>query len=622
MKIDTFAYIGKSKIPFHLYMPDSQDIIGLNQDLMDCIHISFPYHKELVDEVRAMYDSKWNKENREWTVANCKRNYFAIRWLTKKDSQDIINYKKPLCDDLPLVCNTNNWWSHQLHMYRFIRTRKRCIIAGEPRTGKTRPTLQVFHDTENSPVCLFITTKSAYLGIHLEVQKWFSGISNTTKITVLDYYSEDFLSYKKEKVLCLFTYEGFQNIIHSLLPNFVVFDELHKLKNLDNNRTPFAIEFTERLEEQYKGSEYVIGLTGTPEPKEPTDWWSQCEVIRPGWIREATPKKFKSRYSNYSDDASIPVWERWLDWNKEELNKLRMRLAPLVSVYLQKDVMDLPPIRFEEIDLQPTRDMLRAAKVLTNTIINPLSLRDKLRQLSDGFSYINEYDEDQIKMIREGMEQFPSPKKEQLRKDLENYEATGRCIIYSAYTGSVDIITEVALSLGWSVLQIDGRGRYLFRSDGTVTSEQSDILMAMGEMDRSTNTGKIEKLLYNSQSSSGGTGVELSASCVIIYYSNSNDGAGRMQSVKRAYSNNMDKIKGLTIIDYFCLPTDRLIKENLDRKEELQKISIGDLVKSFTEALDLAEKELVTVNDSENIPSALNYLNNSRNDCKDDYLSF
>ena len=217
-------------------------------------------------------------------------------------------------------------------------------------------------------------------------------------------------------------------------------------------------------------------------------------------------------------------------------------------------------------------------KLITETSTGALEARRRLRQLSDGFEYIREYDKDSNTMKRVGIEVVGSVKDDQLRKDLEEYEAVGRIIIYGAFQGTIDNISKICLANNWYVLQIDGRQRVLLKPDGTSTNQHEIITMALAEMDRSSNTNTIEKLAFVANTDAGGSGIELSASHVIIYYSNSDSGEGRMQSKCRAYSNNMDKERGLTIKDYILLPSDELILNKLDSKEEIQSISMGALV--------------------------------------------
>lgn len=539
------------------------------------IYISFPYFKPLVDQIKVMTGAEWLPELKMWTVQYTKGNIFRLAKLMLKDRY----VKRYLCDIANCLPNYNEigllrpLWKHQKEMYDFIMTRHRCLIGAEPRTGKTRPTIQAFLDSE-FPICWYITTKSASLGLVRELHKWF----NATKVN--DHYLIG-----DKKIVC-YSYDKFVSITKDLgsptgikLPGFLVFDECHKLKSISSQRTEAALSFSNLLEDIYKDSEYVVGLSGTPAPLNVTDWWSQCEVIRSGFIREGSITKFRVRYGTYKPwDASTPAWERFEGWCKEEIALLSKRLEGLVRVYFQKDCMDLPPIQFERVKLEPSKELLRVAKMITQTSVSALEARRRLRQIADGFEYTNEYNESTNKVERSGYTFIGSPKINQLKEDLETYEAIGRVIVYAGFQGSVDIITKTCNEMGWMVLQVDGRGQLLVTPDGEKISNAESVQLALGELDRSTDTHTIEKLCFVAETDAGGTGLELSSSPVNIYYSNSDSGEGRMQSQRRAYSDNMDKERGLTIKDYLLLPTDELILNKLEQKEDLQNLSMGMLV--------------------------------------------
>lgn len=526
----------------------------------------FAYFKPLLDQIKAMKGAKWHPELKYWTIENCKRNEFAFDKLIRGPRYS--RYLKQV--EFRLV--SPPLWAHQQEIYDFERTRQRCLIGAEPRTGKTRPTLQCFADSIHK-LCWWVTTKSASLGLERELYKWFKAVPAEQGHFVFG-----------DKRVVLLSYDKFTSLMKEFPagtrpPPFVVFDECHKLKTVGSARSEAADKVSEMMEAYYKGEEYVIGLSGTPAPLNITDWWHQCEVIRPGFIREGDIKKFKVRYGEYLPwDGTTPAWERFKGYNKNEVALLSQRLEGLVRVYFQKDCMDLPPIRFEIVKLTPPKSMLRVAKMITETSSSALEIRRRLRQIADGFEYETAYNEEKNKVERVGATFLGSPKIDQLKADLDEYEAVGRIIIYAGFQGSIDIITKTCCEAGWTVLQVDGRGRVLFNPDGTSTSKHESIQLALGEMDRSSDTKSIEKLAFVAEPDAGGSGLELSASPVTIYYSNSDSGEGRMQSKKRAYSNNMDKERGLTIKDYCLLPTDELILKKQDDKQEMQDISMGELV--------------------------------------------
>jgi hypothetical protein len=538
--------------------------------------LQFAYYKPLVDEVKSMEGAEWNAETKSWTVVASRRNTFAFAVLS--GSERYRRFKRECADHkFPLASNAKKW-SHQPIIYNAIMDRRRCIIAAVPRSGKTLPTMAAFMNSE-CKVCWWVTTKIAKLGVERELHKWYS---DSAKRIV-------FMSYDAFTAAL----DQFKDNIKANPPQFVVFDECHKLKTPETQRTMAALLLSDITESVFKDLEYVIGLSGTPAPKDPCDWWTQCEVARSGYLREGSIKKFKSRYGKWKPyDPDMPVWESFLGWDKIELSALARRMSGLVYIFLQEDCLDLPPLRYEEINIQPSEEMIRVAKMITETGDNPLTTRIRLRQLSDGFQYDRVYTEE-TNTEQRSVEYLGSPKLERLKRDLEEYNDIGRICIYAGFHGSLDIIRQTCLSLGWDVLQIDGRGTFYHsterQSDGTLcTTDKSTIFMALGEMDRSTDTHTIDRLAVVAHPLSGGAGNEFSSAPVSIYYSNPDSGEARMQSEERGHSGNMDMDRGHTIIDYILLPTDKLILDSLKEKKDLQSISMGALQRAIEEYNNVA----------------------------------
>ena len=526
--------------------------------------LSFPYNRAMVDEVKVMQRNSgggWDAVRKVWVIANSRRNLFALDILMNGDM--IKRYDS----EINFTQTIEGFWHHQNLMYAFLKARHRCILAAEMRTGKTRPTLQVFYDSQ-WPVCWWVAPKSALRGLERELQKF---------------------TVPKGKQVIMFTYEGFKREIKldpTALPGFVVFDECQKLKTPSSERSEMAQRLSDDLYDKYKGEEFVVGLSGTPAPKDPSDWWNICEIIQPGFVREGDINKFKRRYGMWEQREGVVGQMYWhlIQWNLDEINRLYNRLRPLVQVHLKKDCLDLPPIQYEIREFAPSKEVLAVARAIADTETHVLTAVNKLRQLSDGFMYVKEYDEATNRENRHA-EYVGSPKEVGLKEDLDNHEDVGRLIVYAGFQGSVDLITKICTEKGWWVLQADGRAWTVIKPNGH-RSENGDldaysVDFCLSEFDGSTNTRTIPKLVFVAQTDAAGTGLELSSSPTIIYYSNSNNGEGRMQSEARAHSANMDKQRGLTVIDYIHLPTDKKIRDSLLNKKDLQAVSMGELRKAF-----------------------------------------
>ena len=79
------------------------------------------------------------------------------------------------------------------------------------------------------------------------------------------------------------------------LPQGVVFDESSRFKTATSQRSKAAFKLTNLMRAKYKWDAYAILMSGTPSPKRPTDWWSQCEIAWPGFLKEGSVKALEQR---------------------------------------------------------------------------------------------------------------------------------------------------------------------------------------------------------------------------------------------------------------------------------------------------------------------------------------
>ena len=515
--------------------------------------LKFPYNKYLVEEVKNMEKTPpgWEAANKQWIVKNTKRNLFTLDTLCCGPRSDVYYSQIPHIDEPDL-------WVHQQDILDHEMARKRAIVAAEMRVGKTRPTLRAI-ELSKYDEAWWVAPKSALRGLEFELKKW-----------------------NFQKVVHLLTYDKFTNMDSLDLPGFIVFDEAQKLKTPDSLRGKKAREISEALIDLYDGEEYVILLSGTPSPKDPSDWWNLTEVARPGWLRESSKMALQRRLANMTEKEGSVGQKYWHleSWKEEEVSYLHKRLAKLTIVKLKKDCLDLPQKIYEERVLPLSNQIKLIAKTIVANELSTLTALNKLRQLADGFQYEKGYDEDKSAYVRTGTNYVGSPKWEAFENDLDENEDLGRLVVYSGFEGSLVQLTQLATSKGWVVLQISGKGYHVkFPPDWEGPEHTVDDCLKA--MDRSLDDKTIEKLVVNAQADAASTGLEFSATATVVYFSNSNNGDARMQSEDRPYSNNMDKCRGLRIVDYIYLPTDRKCLEKLKLKKDLQSLSMGDLKNAF-----------------------------------------
>lgn len=384
-----------------------------------------------------------------------------------------------------------------------------------------------------------------------------------------------------------------------------------------------------------------------------------CEVACPGFLKEGQLAKFKLRLCVIEERESAiggvyPHIVTWLDdekkcaqcgryeddesqhgvmgdhrfkKSKNEIELLYRRMQGLVLVKFKKDCLDLPEKQYREIIIRPTRDLLRAAKVIRAKAARTIGALILLRELSDGFQYIqvktgedtcplchgegeidrpiplsDANDTEGPQIVEEsgfemrripctkcgGSKKVPkysrethyvgSPKDEAYINLLDEHEDIGRFIAWGGFTGTIDRLVEIAHKYGWATLRVDGRG-YIGETAMGESLDDNELLIAMdGSHPRFKELLETyPKLCFIGHPEAGGMALTLTASPTELFYSNSFKGEARMQSEDRFHRPGMDLNRGATIIDLINLPSDKLVLDNLKQKKKLQNLSMGQL---------------------------------------------
>jgi hypothetical protein len=168
---------------------------------------------------------------------------------------------------------------------------------------------------------------------------------------------------------------------------------------------------------------FVIEMSGTPSPKSPVDWWGQCEIAWPGFLREGSQKAMEERMAfmvlKQMEDGPFRKRIGWKDDerkcaecggtreegpheldglvdpadyhdfrpSKNEVAYLHQRLKGLVTIKHKKDCLDLPDKRYRKIVCKPTASIIRVAEAIVQAAPNAVTGMTLLRELSDGFQY-------------------------------------------------------------------------------------------------------------------------------------------------------------------------------------------------------------------------------------------
>ncbi len=278
----------------------------------------------------------------------------------------------------------------------------------------------------------------------------------------------------------------------------------------------------------------------------------------------------------------------------DEVTLLSQRLEGLVLVQFKKDFLDLPEKIYQEIELKPSTQTLRLAKLIKKAAPSAAQALIDLRTLSDGFQYTEKLigtikcekcegtkkimidgekmdcihcsGRGEIKQYERYTAECDTPKIEALNNFLDLKEEDGRLVVFAGFTASIDRVCQTVTKAKWDFIKVDGRGWH-----STLGSSNPQELLALFA-DR--DNGK--KICFVGHPGSAGMGLTLVASDTIIYYSNDFNAESRIQSESRIHRIGS---RGANIIDLVHLPVDKLVIDNLKKKQDLMKVTLGDLDK-------------------------------------------
>lgn len=394
------------------------------------IYFSFPYALELKDEIKAMDGASGRgfyatPKDPRWVVNNTPRNWFRIQSLRwggykggKKENgpkyegtfDPYERYDRQLID---VNFDQRPYLAHQREGVSFVVTRRQCILAWEMGTGKTLTIIAAMEWAKSNlgwkdEDFLFVTKGGAIPEIKLQFKEWKSQVRPT------------FLSY-----------EGMVKLVKTWpqgkpAPKFVVFDESSMIKSPTSIRSEQALHLANSMRQEWGPEAFVVLMSGSPAPKNPADWWHQCEVACPGFVREGTYVKFQRRLAiiemvNAETGGGYPKLRAWLDdenkcktcgalkdatvhsvdarmsgrghiWeaSKNEVAGLYGRLKGFVSVKFKKDCIDLPKVNRRVVRVKPNMQTLNASKIILKRSKTAIQAMTLLRELSDGFQYKDE----------------------------------------------------------------------------------------------------------------------------------------------------------------------------------------------------------------------------------------
>lgn len=546
------------------------------EDLGKSYKVSFKYNRTLINEIKNLEGAKWDPDTKTWTIKKSQRNKFSLHYLSKDHPNPYDPYRRP--PDIKIE-TSRPLYNHQLKLLKQALTTRSAVWAAEMGTGKTLAAIELmeraYAEGIDEDEMWYVCPKSVMLVIKHELIKW------QCKVTPK-----------------LMTYESLKKTVENWepgvpAPRVLICDESSKVKTWNSQRTQATKYIADCMREEHPDDHYIVLMSGSPAPKSPVDWWSQCEIARPGFIKEPNPNKFSRSLAliKFEDTygVSYPKLVTWFDDPEKckecgerpafhdssdhtyqpsinEIERLNKRLQGLVTTVFKRDCLDLPDKIYETIYLEPSKATLRAMHHVVNTSPTAIEALTLCRELSDGFQY--SYDSEGKRTTK----QVPTPKQDALIDILDAHDS--RIVIYAGFTGSVDRVSEICQKQGWEVFRIDGRG--FSATDGTSKDDFLDRFQSP--------TNYPQKIAIVAQPGAGGYGFTFTAASTVVYWSNTFKGEDRIQSEDRVHRAGMDVRVPPTIIDLIHLDTDKVVYDNIKKKRDLQNMSLGNLQAALKES--------------------------------------
>lgn len=324
--------------------------------------------------------------------------------------------------------------------------------------------------------------------------------SGKKKLEALEFHM-DVATTRKQPLMIIVNYEAFirdplMSAILKMKWDVVIADEGHRLKS--------AGGITSRTAAKLKADVRGI-LSGTPLPNDRRDAYGQFRFLDPAAFGTSVAK-FRSRFCEMGGFNNYQV----VGWrNEEQFNKI----LDLYTFRVDEDVLNLPDVinmhRYSPLTAKARKIYDKLEKHFVAeieggevTASNALAKTMKLREICCGFIF-----DDEHKLVH-----IHEERKKALKSILEDLPQDEKVVVFCEFRDDLDSIREVAQSLDRNYGEVSGRTNDLVRA------AYPDHVSVLGVVP-----------------SSGGLGVDCTASHYCIFYSASFNGADHEQAKARLH---------------------------------------------------------------------------------------
>lgn len=358
-------------------------------------------------------------------------------------------------------------FKHQVATAKFLTTYHRCFVFNEMGTGKTMAALwaaDYLMSQNHIKSTLIISPLSTIQSVWGDAL-WES--FHHRKYEVI--YGS-----KQKRIEALKRKADFYVINHDGIKIPEIAKILEQRKDINHVILDESAVFRNQKTGRYKAMWNIAGpnsgrslwsLTGAPMPKEPTDIWAQARLINP----ELVPKFFNRFKHELMHQVSPFKWVPKKGWEE----KCYSMVKPSIR-FTTEQCLDLPPITYIEHQtaMSPKQAKIHdailnkyKAEVLEGKIVaaNEGVKLNKLIQITSGACYTSDHNV---------VELDPKDKLKVLEETV--YEANCKCIVFTPFTHSIDVIYK-HLKSKFRVEKISGATSLNKRSEYFREFQQGDL---------------------------------------------------------------------------------------------------------------------------------------------------
>lgn len=330
--------------------------------------------------------------------------------------------------------------------------------------------------------------------------------------------------------------------------DIVIADELHRGKSAGGR-------FSMYLSKLGKSAKKRIGLSGTPIPHSPLDAYGQFRFLDQA-IFGTNYTRFRSKYAVMGGFGNYQV----VGWQNRDEYKRRYDL--ICYSVKSGDVQDLPetqhisiPVELSkaEMDLyrQLNRELVAEVQAGTVTVANALTKLLRLSQITGG----------NVGTDQKELQQVGTSKRDVLDDFVESVPADESIVVFTRFVADIDAVKVVAKNHERRCYEITGHAKEL----ESWLSEIEACKVASGRA--------MPIIAVNIQS--GGLGIDLTASHIVVYFSLGYSLGDYTQSLKRTHRPGQTR----RVLYYHLLASgtvDDEIMRALENKQDVIEAMIGN----------------------------------------------